>query len=388
MPSVVIIHAAEDALPARALAEKLRAARLTPVIEQPPGEALRQSVRDAAVTLALWSPRSVSQDALIDEVSFARTTRRLMHVRMQNAPVPEAFTGEPAGDLTGWRGEDDFPAWRDLLGQIADKAGVQLTARAGGPPGFFQPGAAAGAQVSASAPAPQRAAPAPPRQQAPPRPPAAPQPRAAAPPPLRPLEPEPSGGGRGMMFGLIVLAVIAVVGIGGYFAWSNIQGSETASSAWEDVPRNDARALRAFLDADPGSHRDDAQAALAELEEQSFDAAQEEDTIDAFESFLNDFPESDHAIAARGRIAELRSMPPETPVDPNAQIDPATGLPVIQGAAPADPDLLPPDAMQTPPAPDSNADSGPAALTPPPSAPPPDPAAPAAGDPAPLTPTN
>ena len=38
MPSVVIIHAGEDTLPARALAEKLRAANLTSILEQPPAK--------------------------------------------------------------------------------------------------------------------------------------------------------------------------------------------------------------------------------------------------------------------------------------------------------------------------------------------------------------
>ena len=95
--------------------------------------------------------------------------------------------------------------------------------------------------------------------------------------------------------------------------------------------------MRAFLAGDPGEYRDEAQAALANLEERTFDAARDADTIPDFEAFLNDFPDSEHAIAARGRIAELQSMTPTEPVegetDPNALPEEAT---------PVDPDFVPP----------------------------------------------
>lgn len=375
MPTVVIIHAAEDALPARALAEKLRAARLTPVIEQPPGDQLRAAVRDAAVTLALWSPRSVSQADVASESDYARSHGRLLHVKMQNAAPPESFANEPTHDLTGWRGEDFFPGWRGLLEEVAALAGVPAPpaptrGNPTGPGGFFQPGAPPDA---APAPAPQQRAPAPqaPRPAAQQQP--APAPRPAPPPRTQeprldtpPLEPSSGGGGKGLMI-VIALVVIAIVGGGGYFLWSNMQGSQQASSAWENVDRNDASALRAFIDTDPGNHRDAAVQALTELEEQSFDAAQEEDTIDAFESFLNDFPESDHAIAARGRIAELRSMPPTD------ETLPGDGTTLAPPGPAVDPDLLPPSALTTPAPPAGDQAGGPTALTPPAPEPEPEP---------------
>jgi hypothetical protein len=366
MASVVIIHAAEDALPARALAEKLRAANLNPVIELPPGEDLRAAVGKAAVTLALWSPRSTAQPELADEVSYAKSRGQVVHARMQNTPTPSDFSADPSIDLTGWRGEDDFPAWRELAALITHRAGVPLPPPAAkGPAGFFTPGR----PPEAGAP-PQ---PAPPRQQhpsAPPREPRAQAPRSAPPP--RPAA-APMESGEKKSFPLapaIIAAVLLIGGVGGYFVWNSMQGAQSAS-AWDDVPRNDADALRAFIADGPGEYREQAEQALADLEEQSFDAAREEDTVESFENFLNEFPDSDHAIEARGRIAELRSMPPVEDTSTLGDTTTAT-----------DPDLLPPGAMtgdSTQPAPPIENGPGPAPLAPLPETP--------APEPTPLTPT-
>ena len=171
-----------------------------------------------------------------------------------------------------------------------------------------------------------------------------------------------------MMIAIITFVVVALAGGGGYYFWNQSQSSAT-TTAWDSVAQNDADALRAFLAGDPGDYREEAQAALAALEERSYESASDSDTIEAFESFLNDFPQSEHAIAARGRIAELQSMPPETPVggevDPNAALVPTE---------PGNEDLLPPGTTTgAAPAP-TDPGTGPATITPP--APTPDPAAP------------
>lgn len=371
MPSVVIIHAGEDTLPARALAEKLRAANLTPILEQSNSEALRTAIKTAAVTIALWSPRSVEQASLADEVSFARGKSKVVHATMQNAAAPEAFRSDKTVNLTGWRGEDDFPAWRELAKLVTEKAGVKpLPPPAPRPAsGFFQPGAVRETAGATAAPSPARGRPAP--QAAPqqarsaPRPASAPTPQRTQAPPRAAPPPAPSeggGGGRGMMIAIITFVVVAVAGGGGYYFWNQSQSSAT-TTAWDGVAQNDADALRAFLAGDPGDYRDEAQAALAALEERSYESASDSDTIEAFEAFLNDFPESEHAIAARGRIAELQSMPAEVPVE---EVDP-NALPPTE-ATPPDADLVPPDSTAATP------DGGPATITPP--APTPDPAAP------------
>ena len=156
------------------------------------------------------------------------------------------------------------------------------------------------------------------------------------------------------MIAIVTFIVVALVGGGGYYFWNQSQNADATATAWQAVDQNSADALRAFLDGDPGDYRDDAQQALAALEERTFEAASDTDTIEALEAFVNDFPESEHAVAARGRIAELQLAQPAAPVDPNA-VDP--------NAPPTDPDLVPPGATVTPaPAPTTG---GPATITPP-----------------------
>jgi hypothetical protein len=368
MATVAIIHAAEDALPARALAEKLRQTKLTVVLEKPAGEETRSAVKDAKVTVALWSPRSNAQQGLIEDAQFAKGKTKLLHACMQNAAAPDAFRSDKIVNLTGWRGEDDFPAWLELAKLVTDRAGVApLPPPAPKPPsGFFQPGvvreaqpAAAGAAARGAAPARQSAPP--PRAQAAPRQ-AAATPRPAAAPPRAPAEPaaqKSGGGGRMALIAIVTFVIVAVIGGGGYFFWSQSQSADASASAWQGVDANSADAIRAFLDGDPGEYRDEAQQALAELEERSYEAASDADTIEAFEAFLNDFPDSDHALAARGRIAELQSMQPAAtpvpPADPNA---PPTTTP--------NPDLVPPGSTTTAPAPAAPpATGGPAPITPP-----------------------
>lgn len=381
MASVAIIHAAEDALPARALAEKLRQAKLTVVLERAAGEEQRNAVKDAKVTVALWSPRSNEQKPLIDDAVFAKSKSKLLHACMQNAAAPDAFRNDKIINLTGWRGEDDFPAWRELAVLVTERAGVAAPPPpAPKPPsGFFQPGLVREAQpASAGAPArsapPRQSAPPPQRTQAAPPPPrAAPAPRPQQAPPPRVAEPareQSGGGGRMVLIAIVTFVVVALVGGGGYYFWNQSQNADATATAWEAVDTSSADAIRAFLDGDPGDYRDEAQQALAQLEERSFEAASDADTIDALETFVNDFPESEHALAARGRIAELQSLqPPPAVPDPNAPLDP-NAL-----ATPLDPDLVPPGSTTAPaptPAPPETT-GGPAPITPPaqPETPPP-----------------
>lgn len=362
MASVVIIHAAEDTLPARALAEKLRQAQVQVILEKPPGEDLRTAVKGAPVTIALWSPRSTASAELAEEVKFARGKSAVFHALMQSAQAPDQFRGDKTVNLTGWRGEDEFAPWRDLAKLVTDKAGVApLPPPAPKPPsGFFQPGrpgpgGAAPAPSARQQPQQQRAQ-QPQRQQAAPQR----QPQHAPQRTIPQNDEAPQKGG-----GMIVIAAIVVVlaaGLGGGGWWFMTQnGAQATATAWDSVARDDADALRAFLSGDPGEYRDDAETALAALEESSYQSATSANTIEAFEAFLNDFPESDHAMRARGRIAELRAATPATPeVTEEVPLAPET-----------DPDLLPPGA--TAPAPDTS--GGPTQITPPaeePTQPPPD----------------
>jgi len=363
MPSVVIIHAAEDTLPARALAEKLRQAQLQVVLEKSPGEELRNAIKSAPVTIALWSPRSAQNEELAEEVKFARGKSTVFHALMQSAPAPDAFRSDRSVNLTGWRGEDEFEPWRQLAKLITDKAGVAPLPPPVPKPasGFFQPGRPGegapqpGARPQ-QAPQPQQRGAQQPRQQAQQR--QAPQQRAPAPQPQRSIprqDAEPKKGGGMVVIAAIVVVLVAGLGAGGYW-YMNQNGVSSTSAAWDSVARDDADALRQFIDGDPGQHRGDAEQALAALEERSFASANETSTIEAYEAFLNDFPDSQHATRANGRIAELRLAQPatETPTE-EVPLGPET-----------DPDLLPPGVpATTTPAPAPDTTGGPQQITPP-----------------------
>jgi len=226
------------------------------------------------------------------------------------------------------------------------------------PSGFFQPGRPGEGATQQQAPAgrqqqPQRAQQQQQRPQQQQQRPAQAQQRSAPPPRNTPQSAsEPKKGGGMVVIAAVVFVVVAALGGGGYWYFTQ-NNAATTSAAWESVERNDADAIRAFLAGDPGEHRQEAEQALADLEERSFESASDTDTIEAFEAFLNDFPDSQHATRARGRIAELQTLQPTTDV-------PVTTEEVPLGPE-TNPDLLPPGATTT--APDTT--GGPQQITPP-----------------------
>lgn len=372
MASVVIIHAAENVAPARALAAKLNSMGLIPIIELPPGDALRQAASEAAAVVGLWSAQSTQDQGILGEAGLAYSAGKLINARMQNTSAPGQFMTSPTIDLTGWRGEDSFPGWRALADAISAKTGVvaaaprQAAASAPAPGGFFTPGsgpaAAGGASPMQAAPVipmrPAAAAPPPPQ----PRP--APPPvnsRLAEPPPIYNPPPDDMpvrSGPNLIVVGILTFVIVAVLGGGGYFMFSRMQSGQAAQSAWATLDQTSPAALRAFLNGpNVGDFRDEAQAALDALEVDRLNAARAQDTIPALERFIRDFPDSRHALEINGRIAELRAAPPA----PEPNIDPITGLPIDPNApALANP---PAETPSAPPAPPAN--EGPVQLTPP-----------------------
>ena len=153
----------------------------------------------------------------------------------------------------------------------------------------------------------------------------------------------------------------------GFFAYSQMQGSQAESTAWDHLDKNDPSALRVFLDhTGSGDLHDRAQVALTNLEQQRWTQARTADTIEAYNGFITYFPHSEHMLEARGRIAELQSAPSTT----TTAIDPLTGMPTVQ----PDPDLVPPgttatttDTTTTTTTQQPIGPGGPVSLTPPPS---------------------
>ena len=113
---------------------------------------------------------------------------------------------------------------------------------------------------------------------------------------------------RALVTVLIAGAVAASAGWAGYAWWQaeqRRQAADAVQAAWEAVPKDNARALRAFLAGDPGIYRADAEELLTTLERNSYAYAQREDTIYAYQRFLDEFPASSNAIRARNRIDQL-----------------------------------------------------------------------------------
>ena len=64
-----------------------------------------------------------------------------------------------------------------------------------------------------------------------------------------------------VVIGAIVFVLVAVLGGGGYWYFTQNSASAT-SAAWDAVDRNDADELRAFIAGDPGASRAEAEQAL------------------------------------------------------------------------------------------------------------------------------
>lgn len=315
-------------MPARALADKLTAMRLTPMIELPPGDALRQAVAEAGAVVALWSPQSAGEAALAAEVELVLKTGKLINARMQNTPAPEAFKAAPTIDLTGWRGEDDFPGWRALAEAIAALTGVAAPAPAASAPrgAFFSPGPAAAAAPRPSAPPPLRPAPPPPpiapiHQPAPERVYEAPAAQAAA-------DEEPGRRSANLaVIGVVTFLIVAALAIGGYFFYDKMQTAQASDSAWAQLDKTNPAALRAFIESGrAGGLSEAAQTALQSLEAQRLSEARQTDTIESLEAFLHDFPDSRSAVEINGRIAELRQAAADAP----PPVDPMSGFTDLQ----------------------------------------------------------
>lgn len=161
------------------------------------------------------------------------------------------------------------------------------------------------------------------------------------------------------LIGIVTFLIVAGAGAGGYYFWSQSQGG-AAAAAWEDLDRSSPAELRAFLEGNPGALRDEARAALSELEQTRYAEARATDTIEALEAFVADFPQSSNVLAARGRIAELRSAPAAAAEEPPGE---ALSPEALNPGGQADPDLVPPGSLSPPPP--TNA---PVSLTPAPAA--------------------
>ncbi|MBI3438687.1 MAG: hypothetical protein HY054_08590 [Proteobacteria bacterium] len=99
---------------------------------------------------------------------------------------------------------------------------------------------------------------------------------------------------------------VCVIGAAGFFWW---QQTETERHSWEAVSHTDSAALRSYLsEHGAGPYANDARAALAQLEEQRFNAARASSDAYAMQAFLDEFPTSAHAQDARTLIGQVQAQ--------------------------------------------------------------------------------
>ncbi|MEQ1619025.1 MAG: hypothetical protein ABL883_11870 [Terricaulis sp.] len=126
-----------------------------------------------------------------------------------------------------------------------------------------------------------------------------------------PDEPPPRSGLPPAAWAAIALVALGLVGGGGFFVWRTVQAQQEAAAidqAWAQVARDDPAALRGFIGGTPGSHKEEAEAALNQLEQTRYAAAQAMDTIEALRAFADAFPGTQNAMNAQGRIGELEQL--------------------------------------------------------------------------------
>lgn len=270
MTDIFISYAHEDQAFVRRLVSALEAEGLSVWWDHtiPPGQSwdsfIARGIEEARCCIVLWSKHSVASDWVKEEATLAKEADKLLPAQIDDCLPPIGFRRIQAAQLKGWNGRADDAQWTMLVRE----ARSIVTRTSGG--------------TVASGPN-------------------------AHPPYV------PSPAAKKMPWAIVggLALVIAFVGGGGYYFWAHSQSANAAASAWQSVDQNNAYALREFIAGNPDDYLEDAQQALAELEERVYEAASDADTIEALESFLSDFPESNHALAARGRIAELRSGQPQ-----------------------------------------------------------------------------
>jgi hypothetical protein len=91
----------------------------------PAGGAWRGSIADqlanARAVLTFWDANSVQSPAVIEEAATAQRAGKLLHVRLDDAPLPYGFGETQYVDLRAWDGTAEHPAMRKLLQAMRDK---------------------------------------------------------------------------------------------------------------------------------------------------------------------------------------------------------------------------------------------------------------------------
>ncbi|MCA3474681.1 MAG: leucine-rich repeat domain-containing protein [Rhodobacter sp.] len=75
----------------------------------------------AKAVVTFWTQESVARKAVVEEASHAQATGRLLHVRLDDAPLPWGFGETQYVDLRGWDGTATHPQMAKLLQALHDR---------------------------------------------------------------------------------------------------------------------------------------------------------------------------------------------------------------------------------------------------------------------------
>ena len=124
MADVFLSYAREDKQTAQRLADAIEARGFSVWwdAEIPPGKTwdqmIEQELSGTRCALVLWSKTSVGKTWVRAEASEALKRGILIPVLIDAVEPPIAFRLTQAASLVGWRGEDDHPGFRQILGAV------------------------------------------------------------------------------------------------------------------------------------------------------------------------------------------------------------------------------------------------------------------------------
>lgn len=93
------------------------------------GRQIDQQLRSAKAVVVLWCPKSVVSEWVLEEADVAKTTGKLIPVRIEEATLPLGFARLQTIDLTTWDGSPQSPTLDRLLREVARHVGRQPKAQ-------------------------------------------------------------------------------------------------------------------------------------------------------------------------------------------------------------------------------------------------------------------
>lgn len=126
MPDVFVSYARSTETAAQMVVEALRARGYDVWLDQQLpahrayADVIEEQLRAAKSVVVIWSADAARSEWVRSEAELARGARKLVQVRVDPSRLPMPFDQIQCADLSGWTGEADAPAWRQVVASIAE----------------------------------------------------------------------------------------------------------------------------------------------------------------------------------------------------------------------------------------------------------------------------